>query len=88
VTGGGLASARDPLVGVQTAPTCDITMCAVVLVSRCTGAIDRDVVCDLLIECLQDVSFVTLALHLLVTCYLVSNFSFIFELGCFFGEGC
>jgi hypothetical protein len=74
VNGGGSASARDSPDEVETAPTRDITVCDVALVSRRTGAIDYDVVCGLLTECLQDVSFVTFALHLLIAYYLVSNF--------------
>jgi hypothetical protein len=35
------------------------------LVNRQTGAINHNVVCALLTECLQDVSFLTFALHLL-----------------------
>jgi hypothetical protein len=48
----GSASTRDPLVEVETAPTREITVCDVALVSRHTGAIDRDAVCGLLTECL------------------------------------
>jgi hypothetical protein len=54
-------------------------MCDVALVSHRTGTIDCDAIYGLLTECFQDVSFVLLALHLLVTCYLVSNFSPAFE---------
>jgi hypothetical protein len=50
-------------------PACDIT-----LVSGRTGAIDRDAVCGLLIVCLQDVSSIAFTLHLVVVCYLASNF--------------
>jgi hypothetical protein len=65
----GSASARDPWVEVGTAPTHEVTMCDVALVSRRTRAIDRDVVYGLLTECLQDVSFVPFALYLFCTCY-------------------
>jgi hypothetical protein len=65
----GSTSARDPCVENETAPTHKITVCDVALVSCRTGAIDHDAVYDLLIECLQDVSFVPLMLYLLRACY-------------------
>jgi hypothetical protein len=40
-----------------------IAMCDVALVSRRTGAVDRDAVCGLLTECLQDVGSVLLTLY-------------------------
>jgi hypothetical protein len=74
VIGNGSISASDPHVAIKTVLRCYITVCDVVLVSRHTRAIDRDVVCGLLNECLQDVSFVAFPLLLLVTYYLVSDF--------------
>jgi uncharacterized protein YcfL len=70
----GSASARDPPVEFETAPTHEITVCDVALVSCRTGAIDHDDVYDLLMECLQDVCFVLFVLYLLAACYSVSNF--------------
>jgi hypothetical protein len=58
-----------PPVEVETAPTGEMTMCDVVLVSHCTRAIDHDAVCSLLTEFLLDVSFVPFALYLLAACY-------------------
>jgi hypothetical protein len=58
-----------PPVEFETAPTRDITVCDVALMSRRTGAINRDVVYGLLMECLQDVRFVPFVLHLLAACY-------------------
>jgi hypothetical protein len=69
LTDDGSESARDPPVEVETAPTGEMTMCDVVLVSHCTRAIDHDAVCSLLTEFLLDVSFVPFALYLLAACY-------------------
>jgi hypothetical protein len=82
MTGGDLAFAQDPPVEVETAPSHNITMCDVSSVPRRTRAIDRDAVCGLFIECLQDVSFVALALRLLVIYCLVSYFRLFFAIGC------
>jgi hypothetical protein len=72
LTGDGSTSVQDP--PVEVALNRDFTVCDVALVSCHTRAIDRDVVCSLLMKCLQDVSFISLVLHLLVVYYLVSNF--------------
>jgi hypothetical protein len=74
MTGGDSALTRDPPVGVETTSSHDITVCDVALVSHCTGTIDRDAVCGMLIECSQDVTFVVFTLHLLVIYYLVFYF--------------
>jgi hypothetical protein len=58
-----LASARYQLVEAKTGPSHKIAMCDVALVSRRTGAVDRDAVCSLLTECLQDVGSVLLTLY-------------------------
>jgi hypothetical protein len=64
----GSASAQNRLVEVETAPTHEITVCNVVLVSCRTGAIDRDAVRGPLTKCLQDVGFISLTLYLLHAC--------------------
>jgi hypothetical protein len=74
LSGDVLASARGHRIEVQTSPTREIALCDGALVSHHTGAIDRDVVCGLLTECLRDVSFVLFTLYLLHACYRVSNF--------------
>jgi hypothetical protein len=58
-----------PPVEVETTPTHEIIVCDVALVSRCTMAIDRNAICNLLMECLQDVNFVPFTLYLLRACY-------------------
>jgi hypothetical protein len=65
---------QDPPVQVETTHTHEASVCDITLVSGCTGAIDRDAVCGLLTVCLQDVSSIAFTLHLVVVCYLASNF--------------
>jgi hypothetical protein len=45
----------------------------IALVSRRAGTIDRDAICGLLLECLQDVSSNALVLRTFAICYLVLN---------------
>jgi hypothetical protein len=52
VTGVRSASAQDPPVQVETAYTHEASMLDIALVSGCTRAINCDVVCSLLTECL------------------------------------
>jgi hypothetical protein len=49
-------SMREPLANLEGAVTCDTSVVDVALASRPRGVIDRDSVCGLLNECLQDVS--------------------------------
>jgi hypothetical protein len=48
-------------------------MLDIALVSRCAGTIDRDVVCGVLTECLQDVSSNAFVMHTFVICYFILN---------------
>jgi hypothetical protein len=62
VSGVGSASAQDALVKSHTG---EANVCDIALVSGRIGAINHDVVCGLLTECLQDVSSTVLTLHLM-----------------------
>jgi hypothetical protein len=66
VTGGGLASTQDPPIGDDSVSTHNIAVCDVALVLRQTRAINCDAICGLLMECLQDVSFLLCLLSLAI----------------------
>jgi hypothetical protein len=65
-------SAWDPPVRVKTSPgpgagALDVTL------SRRVGIVDYGNVCCLLVECLQDVSFVTLVLLIFTYCFVLNS---------------
>jgi hypothetical protein len=45
----------------------------IALLSGRVGFVNRNVVCGLLMECLQDVSFIVLVLPFFAVCYLACN---------------
>jgi hypothetical protein len=65
VIGSGSASARDPLVQVETAPALEARILEVGLVSGRTGTADCDTVCGMLTWCLEDVSSIAFVVSLL-----------------------
>jgi hypothetical protein len=71
-------SAREPLVDVEAAHTCEVRVLDIALVSGHTGTVNHDVVCGLLTRCLQDVSATMLVwpFCLFVTCPLMFNYFF------------
>jgi hypothetical protein len=73
VTGAGSSSTKDPSVHVEASQAHGASVLDIALVLGCAGTVDRDVVCGLLMECLQDVSSNALVLRIFVTCYLVIN---------------
>jgi hypothetical protein len=64
---------NDPPVQVKASQAHRASVLDIALVLGHTGTVDRDVVCGLLMECLQDVSSNALVLRIFVACYLVLN---------------
>jgi hypothetical protein len=61
-------SSREPLADIETATPRDTSVLDIALVSGHVVTVNRDVVCILLVECLQDVSSVVFAMPYLVVC--------------------
>jgi hypothetical protein len=66
---------QEPLIIVEGIVVCESGMIDVALASRHEGVVDRDVVCSLLIECLQDVRFAIVLMLCLFTLLLGFNLS-------------
>jgi hypothetical protein len=79
------ASAQDPLTLAEVSPGTGASELDIML-SGCSGVVDHGNVCSLLTECLRDVSFAALVLHmsLLIVLFLTL---ICFSIGYFFNKG-